>query len=131
VNLLAVLGTRHTRAAAVAEILDFHRERGRFWTPRPIHRNRIEVGDRVVAKVAGVSELWMTGKLRSSEVADDPHPRRPDRWRFSYAVAWDVPAPWGVPAAEVLGDKGRFAQTLVSLTAEEFSRARHFLYGED
>jgi hypothetical protein len=130
VRLLAVLGTRHTRAHEVLGILDFHRSRGRFWTPQAIHEGRIQAGDPVVAKVAGVSELWMTGTLRSGEISDDPHPGQPERWRYSYAVTWDAPAPAGIPAVEVLGNKGRFAQTLVSLTSEEFSRARRALYGE-
>jgi hypothetical protein len=125
--LLVVMGDKSARAWDVAGILAGHREHGRYWTSKRYRLPRR--GARVVAKVAGVSELWMTGVFESGEPERDPNPYAPDRWRLAYPVAWDEPAATGVPVRDVLGPKGVHAHQMIRLTEEEYRAAEQALYG--
>ena len=127
--LLAVIGTQETRREEVAEILSEHRARRLYWDAKP--RRQLAAGSRVVAKVAGVSEVWMTGRLMSPEPDPTrPNPFDPDRWPYGYEVEWDAPAVRGIPAREVLGPHAA-ARQLQRIGRHDFLRCYRALYGED
>jgi hypothetical protein len=127
--LLAVIGTQETRREQVPDILREHRARGLYWDARP--RRQLAAGARLVAKIAGVSEIWMTGTLVSPEPDPTrPNPFDPERWPYGYEVSWDEPADEGIPAADVLGDHAR-ARQLQKISREDFVRCYRALYGSD
>lgn len=127
--LLAVIGTQETRRADVPQILAEHRARRLYWDAKP--RRQLAAGSRLVAKVAGVSEVWMTGRLLSAEPdPTQPNPFDPERWPYGYEVEWDAPAPRGIPAADVLGPHAR-ARQLQKIARKDFLRCYRALYGED
>jgi hypothetical protein len=125
--VLMVLGGKDTRPERVATILAIHREHGRYWSSRPYRFPR--AGDGVVAKVAGVSELWMTGVVKDGKARHEPHPGVPDRWAWAYLVDWDPPARTGLPVRDVLGPNAVHAHQMVRLSRDDFDTARRALYG--
>jgi len=98
--LLAVIGTQDTVREEISGVIRDHLESGKIWQARP--GRRLASGSRLVAKMAGVSELWMTGTLLSTEERFDPNPHDPERWPYSYDVGWDPPPARGVAVRETL-----------------------------
>ena len=100
------------------------------WEATP--RRRLAGGSRIVGKVAGLSEIWMTGTLRSTEPDPSrPNPFDPRRWPYGYDVDWDEPADAGVPVRDVLGARGASARAMMSISREDFVRCYRALHGTD
>jgi len=127
VCLLVVMGGSGTRPRDVPRILAVHREQGRWWSSR---RFRIAAaGAPVVAKVAGVKELWITGVVEDGTPLQERHPEHPDLFRYAYRVAWAEPARRGVPVASVLGEGAVRARQMIRLSREDHDAAYEALHG--
>lgn len=124
---LVVTGEGSTTREDVAGVLAYHRSRGRTWfdrRPRPV-----PAGTRVAAKVAGVSELWMTGTVRTGEPYLDPDGPNPRRWPWAMNIDWNEPAERGIPIGDVYGTTGVYARgMLITIDPDEFAASERRLY---
>lgn len=124
---LVVIGGRYTTREQVPGVLNYHRQLGRCWFRR--HPRPLPAGTRVAAKVAGVSEVWMLGIVRTGEPYRDPDGPEPDRWPWAMDIDWDPPAERGIPVAELFGSTGVHAREgLVGVPREEVAEAVRRLY---
>ncbi|MGA9313069.1 MAG: hypothetical protein WBV77_00410 [Solirubrobacteraceae bacterium] len=126
--LVALIGTRDTTTDDIDAVLDYHlRQRPAFWSGAK--HDRWAQGTRVVAKMAGVGLVVLTGTLDCLGPVYDPLERHGQTWDWRYDIRWDARPPQGVPVSELGLPFARSIRSAQGITREEFDRAYSALHG--
>lgn len=124
--LLAVIGTRETTEDEVEAVVEHHLRHPAFWSSTK--HDAWARGSRVVAKVAGVRQLVLTGTLDCTAPAHDPLEADGQVWEWRYAMRWDERPPH-VVAAHDLGTPFVQVRQAKKISATDFERAFRALHG--
>lgn len=128
--LVALIGTRSTSREEIDAVLEYHlRERPAFWSATK--HDRWAKGTRVVAKMAGVGLIVLTGTLDCLGPVYDPLEVAGQTWDWRYDMRWDARPPRVVPVSELGLPFARPIRSAQGIKREDFNRAYSALHGHE
>lgn len=129
-HLLALIGTRNSTNRDIDRIIDFHlAERPAFWSGK--QHSHWARGSRVVAKIAGVGVIALTGTLECLQPEHDPLIVEDQRWDWRYDMNWDDRPPRVVPVSELGAPFDRPIRSAQRIGRDDFRRAYTALHGSE
>lgn len=127
--LLAPIGTRETTEDEIDGVVEHHLRHPAFWSN--VKHDAWARGSRVVAKMAGVGLVVLTGTLDCTAPAHDPLQAGGQVWEWRYAMRWDERPPRTVTVVELGAPFDQATRSARRISAGNFDRAFRALHGHD